>query len=72
MNFTPHMIKIFSPAKFGSRYVNESELDLIRIHLPKYIESTPLKQYRKNPDKFDFKKYRTTKPSQVVYTKNNI
>lgn len=29
MNFTPRMIKIFSPAKFGSRYVNESELDLL-------------------------------------------
>jgi hypothetical protein len=36
-----------------------------------FIE-TFLFQYRKNPDKFDFKKYRTTKPSQVVYTKNNI
>lgn len=36
-----------------------------------FIE-TFLSQYKKNPDKFNFNKYRTLKSSLVIYTKNNI
>ena len=30
--------------------LNDDELELIRVNLPRYLESTPDKQYRKDPD----------------------
>lgn len=63
-------LSFYLTTEWHDNYIDKNYLSQTSL-ADDFIE-TFLSQYKKNPDKFNFGQYRTTKLSKVLYTKDNI